>query len=116
MTINLNLSAAERAAKGATLLDTKFPGWAHKIDRKWLELGDTDHCVVTQVMGGYNDGVAKIGLNSDDQYVYGFQPKCIYFDDNGDLADVPMDEIEADEIALNTAWIDQINQRLEVAA
>lgn len=54
--------AVTRAARGAAMLDAESPGWAGRIDLKWLDMHDCRLCVLGQLHGGFGLGVAALGL------------------------------------------------------
>jgi len=51
---------ARRAAAGARLLDRHEPGWQHRVDPDQLDAEDVDRCVLGQLFGGYEPGLAEL--------------------------------------------------------
>jgi hypothetical protein len=101
---------AERAARGAALLDEIRPGWWRSVAFDQLAMDSCDQCVLGQVFGEYSDGLqaldahanqgSKVRVTIDEDY-YGF-----------DLTDVEKLG-DADE---NAAWEDLASAwRSEVA-
>jgi len=63
---------AAKVAAGIKLLDSKKPGWRSKIEADDLNLGSCDVCVLGQVFGSYDSGLADLGLDTYDAKSYGF--------------------------------------------
>jgi hypothetical protein len=53
-------TAEERAARGAALLDTRYPGWEQLIDRDTLIMQYCDVCILGQLYGSYSAGLRAI--------------------------------------------------------
>ncbi len=49
-----------RAARGAGLLDRLAPGWAGAVDPKALDFGDVEACLLGQVFGHHDQGLAGL--------------------------------------------------------
>jgi len=49
-----------RIERGAALLDDKVPGWQDKIDLATLDMSNCANCVVGQVYGDYDLGLAEL--------------------------------------------------------
>lgn len=61
------------AAAGAQMLDTRDPDWFTRINTGRLNIEMLDRCVLGQLNGGdYDEGVAKLDLDEDDEVNYGF--------------------------------------------
>lgn len=66
------------AARGATLLDSKNPGWFKNqfIDSKSIRMISCLDCVLGQLYGYYGTGINSLGIKSDLQAShFGFYPK-----------------------------------------
>jgi len=63
---------AARAAAGARFLDERRPGWAGRIDLGRLALIDDCDCVLGQLDGAYNRGLAALGLTFHEEFLLGF--------------------------------------------
>lgn len=63
-----------RAVKrGVKLFDARGPdNWFLRVDPETLDLSNQHHCVVGQVYGRYGQGLAALGVESEDRY--GFLP------------------------------------------
>ena len=66
------MTPEERAEKGAALLDERLPGWRTQIDVDGLELRWCSACVLGQLFGDYDRGVAALGLTKQEEREYGF--------------------------------------------
>ncbi len=55
----------QAAARGALLLDAKFPGWVEKIHQDQLLMRSCSHCVVTQSLGDYSKGLKQLGVEGE---------------------------------------------------
>lgn len=53
----------ERVEAGAKMLDERLPGWRDWIDPDSLQLIDGCHCVLGQLFGDYDRGVALLDLD-----------------------------------------------------
>lgn len=84
------MSAAERAAAGAALLDEKRPGWSEAIDCAMLDIATGRHCVLGQLYGTYGDGLSKLSITAPGQY--GFA-------------------VSAERELMNEAWREEIARR-----
>jgi hypothetical protein len=58
--------------RGAAFLDEHVPGWRAHVDPYTLDLSYCRQCVLGQVFGDYNDGVALLGLTHEDAQRLGF--------------------------------------------
>lgn len=105
----MKLSYAQRVANGATLLDSKEPGWAGTVNLDTLDIVDVFVCVLGQVFGSYIRGLDVLAdvpdFNNMSAADHGFS---LYdweaFEDYDDRS-------EAD--ALFEAWQDEILDRTE---
>lgn len=62
-----------RAARGAELLDEKYPGWANKVNYGKLRMMNSFDCVLGQVYGRYQRGMEELNLSrKNDVIYYGF--------------------------------------------
>ncbi|HYE80030.1 MAG TPA: hypothetical protein VEI97_18785 [bacterium] len=52
--------ARERVARGAALLDEQAPGWAEKVNVGWLDMSYATRCVLGQLYGNYDAGMAVL--------------------------------------------------------
>lgn len=53
---------ARAVARGAALLDEKFPDWYKRIDLDALAMDNCCRCVLGQLFGLYSEGAERIGL------------------------------------------------------
>ncbi len=103
-------SPESAAANGAVWLDEIRPDWWRQIDADRLELGDGCRCVLGQLHGNYDDGVATLDLGNGPPLMLGsddWNPEARvcrlgFFD--------PVDE-ECDWVALTAAWRTEISAR-----
>jgi hypothetical protein len=51
---------AERAARGAALLDQRWPGWADAIDPRRLDLASAEDDVLGQLYGSFDEGLGEL--------------------------------------------------------
>lgn len=112
------MSAAERVARGAAMLDEKRPGWAAEIDLSVLELAYPCHCVLGQLYRpadtargeqvptgaptGFHLGTLSLALT---------QPELVFCGFDIEAADSPKLYDELDEL-----WIAEIRRRTAVPA
>ena len=105
-----DIDYAARVAKGAALLDEKWPTWATDVDLETLNIAAGSDCMTAQydafrqkaegvanIFGHWVDGMRRLGLNGDEYVAHGF---------NG-VAEggcVPQDAYDA----LNRLWRDLI--------
>jgi hypothetical protein len=52
----------QAVAKGARLLDRRYPGWECRIDTEMLNIGNSTNCICGQLYGEYNKGVEALGI------------------------------------------------------
>jgi hypothetical protein len=57
------LTIAERVQRGASLLDTKFPGWVDQVDLSTLDLASGCDCILGQRFGDFNLGARMTHLS-----------------------------------------------------
>lgn len=62
----------ERVQAGAELLDREEPGWEQRIDVRELDLQDACRCILGQLYGDYDDGIALIHLPDEDSLGFDF--------------------------------------------
>ncbi len=78
--MNANLTIAERVARGAAILDAHRPGWHSQIDAEFLDLSSCSECVLGQLFGAFEDGVAALGISVDftlqEEAQHGFDIRC----------------------------------------
>lgn len=81
--------AAEVVERGMRLLDERGPeSWRDRIDLQTLQIEGTQRCVLGQLYGGFNRGLAELGVSYEpDVSRFGFA--------------APMDVTYAE---LNEAW------------
>jgi hypothetical protein len=91
-------TVAERAERGAALLDERMPGWWQHIDLDRLDIDSPCDCVAGQI-GGYTEILQALGLDDGAEYDYGF--------DGGSFASTR---------ALTPAWRDLILARRAAAS
>lgn len=97
----------ERAAKGATFLDSRNPGWYKDIEIGILDMHSVFDCVLGQVFGDFFIAVEDLGLLVLDTYDYGFD---IPVREQGTT--VPNSPLWR---ALESSWKAEINKRRENA-
>lgn len=102
------MTAAERVARGAALLDKRMPGWAARIDLSVLDLANECRCVLGQLWTGDDDPYVT-GLRTLD-LVDGGRPYGFVTGDVGNIDDALAEYRELDEL-----WIAEIQRRREVA-
>ncbi len=61
------MSAAERVAAGAALLDRVKPGWRDLIDTDILDVRSINTCPLSQLFGGYASGLEALGMAKSDE-------------------------------------------------
>lgn len=106
----LTLDAARaRAARGASLLDDRDPGWADRVDPGALHLADGEACVLGQLWGEYRYGLGRARvIDFSSAPGRGVSPVDLGFQAVGDLGDAA----EALDYALLTrAWRDEVGRR-----
>lgn len=100
--------ARERVARGAALLDEKYPGWADRINLERFDLGNACTCVLGQLEGFFWTGAQKLFGTPDrlnpENYIaisYGlWLPGSITH------------TLHADYAMLRDAWVEAIADRL----
>lgn len=55
----------DAVARGVALLDEKVPGWRDRLSPNYLNMGDCEDCILGQMYGWYEDGLAMVGLSDD---------------------------------------------------
>jgi hypothetical protein len=63
---------AERVAAGAALLDQRDPDWWRAIRPADLDIGSCCSCVLGQLFGDYDVGMAEVGITEDEDADLGF--------------------------------------------
>lgn len=58
--------------RGVELLDARLPGWRERVNPDTLDLANGCRCIVGQVLGDYDEGVALLGLSQPAAERYGF--------------------------------------------
>ncbi len=109
------MTASERVARGAALLDQKKPGWARLIDIDTLDVEDVDFCPCAQLSGTvkfYQDGAEDIlGIDitqkKDQEFMSDHGFNCLI-----DLSS--KGEGDQDFMQLNEAWRIEVSKRLAV--
>jgi hypothetical protein len=91
---------ADCAAAGARFLDERRPGWAGRIDLDRLALIDECDCILGQLDGTYDRGLAALGLTLSEEVLLGFLP--------GFDSEWSWDQLDA-------AWTAEISKRREAA-
>jgi hypothetical protein len=69
------MSAADRVALGAALLDQQSPDWWRRVDLGELATDSCSHCVLGQLYGWYYTGLDRLGLKDDERVTYGFSER-----------------------------------------
>ena len=104
---------AERAKRGAELMDKLRPGWANRINVQILDMNSCSRCILGQLYKDYFEGLKRTFGTE------GFNPFSSHLEENyGFLADY---RITGGMSAKNTeyyellaeAWKEEINKRLE---
>jgi hypothetical protein len=62
----------ENVKRGVALLDERLPTWRQRVNPDTLDLANGCRCIVGQVLGDYDEGVALLGLSQRDAERYGF--------------------------------------------
>lgn len=60
---------------GAAFLDGHVPGWEDRIDPERLDLGDGCDCILGQLYGRYEDGLAELRLTQYASTALGFDSR-----------------------------------------
>lgn len=96
---------AERASRGADLMDEEEPDWANKIVLSEFEISNCDKCILGQVFGSYTSGLVAVGEEFLDGEIhdFGFDLDCDY-DETG-IADDYFAE-------LGKCWTKEITTRV----
>lgn len=82
-----------RIKAGAKFLDSEYPGWREKINKSSLDMHDWRDCILGQLFGRYNFGIAVLGLSRIDSMSYGF------------------DDLSASaEFALTQFWLEELRE------
>ncbi len=66
------LEAKERVDNGIILLEAVMPDWRSKFISEQLVLSSYVNCVLGQLFGDYEKGLAKLGLTPIEAMSYGF--------------------------------------------
>lgn len=105
----MTYNVTEAADKGARLLDSAQPGWAHRIDLAELDLECTYSCVLGQLEGSYSRGMEAIeaptSFRSRWSQAHGFMVQ----DDTADEYEENGGAVYED---LTEAWREEIEPRL----
>lgn len=64
-----------QVARGSVLLDEHIPGWPLLVNRP-LRMWSSEDCVLGQVYGSYEDGIAALGMGTAIEVAerFGFMP------------------------------------------
>jgi hypothetical protein len=92
----------ERVNRGVELLDETFPDWANMVQKQILRMDHCSYCVLGQMFGIYNSGLATIGMSHDAAIEHGFD-----FADG----DFDQDEVEQRYAELEFLWKYEIDRR-----
>src|SRR5262249_13050455 len=66
------------ATNGATLLDLTIPGWYRRSNRRRLNIGHPERCVLAQLHGGkWSYGAQRLGLRIGESFGLGFNTSRI---------------------------------------
>jgi hypothetical protein len=101
----------ERVARGAALLDGKFPQWEGKLDVDALDIKHINSCVLGQLYGGYYTGVRELGINDSAELAatqHGFWGAVSPYEEQA--------KITAEYDDLLVAWVAVIKERIEMRA
>jgi hypothetical protein len=75
-----SLTIADRVARGVALLDTHLPDWHQQISVEFLDLASCSECVLGQLFGAFEAGVAALGISVDftlqEEARHGFDIRC----------------------------------------
>jgi len=66
------MTIKQRVMAGAAFLTAIKPKWYKKIDVKELDLQDGGTCVLGEMYGWYEDGLAELGISEEQAKVLGF--------------------------------------------
>lgn len=72
MTVQTRPKAEEQVAAGVSYLDERLPGWRKLVDPNALDLKSSCGCVLGQVFGDYDKGLAVLNLNDEEACTLGF--------------------------------------------
>lgn len=64
---------SERVKRGVALLNERVPNWRACVDTASLDLGSGLACVLGQIFGSYEKGLATLGLTASQGREYGFE-------------------------------------------
>jgi hypothetical protein len=67
-----DLDAKQRVDNGVLVLDAVRPGWRSAVKPKDLELSSYVACVLGQIFGSYDEGLAALKLTPIEALNYGF--------------------------------------------
>lgn len=66
----MTISHRARVSRAAKFLDENTPGWAYKVRLRDLDIASCSNCVLGQLFGEYDEGMALLGLYGDDFFTY----------------------------------------------
>lgn len=100
----MTFDAEQRAALGASVLDTQYPDW-HNSAAPNLDMQFDDTCVLAQIYGHYREGEIRLQLGGSDQMIaHGFFIRETPF---------PIEDDRRYRL-LTVAWLDEIQKRLDL--
>jgi hypothetical protein len=100
---------ARRVAAGASVLDRHEPGWHSRVDPGTLDAADVGRCVLGQLFGGFERGLAELtACRCDEMAGYHHSPVAWTVAHGFDL---DVTESRADFLALGRAWLAELARR-----
>lgn len=105
----MDIEPTKAAAAGATLLDSKYPGWAMEVNAATLRMETFTHCTLGQLYGHYSKGITDL-FEWDSS---GFDAKAVK---HGFYLRTQHDPNRMEKwLALDAAWREEIAKRRLVA-
>jgi hypothetical protein len=93
------ITIKDRINRGMERLNSYYGDeWINRIDLDTLDIGKAESCILGQLEGGYHRGMAKLNLNNEECWLYGFSGESI-------VDGVRVNSDPATWRNLQTAWI-----------
>jgi hypothetical protein len=102
---------ARRAAAGASLLDRHEPGWHRRVDPDTLDAADVGRCVLGQLFGHFERGLAALTACRCDEVVAYHRDPVAWTVAHG--FDLDVSESRADFLALTRTWRQELVRRAD---
>ncbi len=100
---------ARRVAAGASFLDRHEPGWHRRVDPDTLDAADVGRCVLGQLFGGFEQGLAELTACRCDEVAAYHRDPITWTVAHG--FDLDVTESRADFLALGRAWRAELARR-----